>query len=105
MRTWSGPVWRQAKPLFLYLSYNTPHSPAQPEEEWKADCDHIKHHLRKLHCAMVVGLDRNFNTAEWTTRSLRRGPRFTTKPPVGESWHVVSLGLRPGARVAQSGLR
>merc|ERR1719436_1091816 len=43
----AGP--EKAKPLFLYLSYNTPHSPAQPEEEWKADCDHIKHHLRKLH--------------------------------------------------------
>ena len=46
-------------PLFLYVSYNAAHSPLQPEPEWLAPCQHIKHLWRRLHCTMVVGLDNN----------------------------------------------
>ena len=45
------------KPLFLYVSYNAPHTPYQPKPEWKKKCGHIKHQWRRNHCAMVVGLD------------------------------------------------
>jgi len=44
-------------PLFLYVSYNAPHTPYQPMPEWKKKCRHIQHQWRRNHCAMVVGLD------------------------------------------------
>ena len=47
------------KPLFLYVSYNAAHSPLQPEPEWLAPCQHIKHLWRRQFCGMMVGLDNN----------------------------------------------
>jgi len=44
-------------PLFLYVAYNSPHTPHQPLFAWKTKCRHIKHEWRRNHCGMVVGLD------------------------------------------------
>jgi len=45
------------RPLFLFLSYNAPHTPHASLPAWERKCEHIRHEWRRNHCAMVVGLD------------------------------------------------
>ena len=45
-----------SKPLFLYVSYTSAHSPLLPEREERY-CQHIKHFWRRRYCSMVVGID------------------------------------------------
>merc|ERR1712240_393893 len=49
------------KPLFLYLAYNAPHSPLQSEKNWRRNCKHIPHTLRRQFCAMMKGVDIGVN--------------------------------------------
>ncbi len=46
-------------PWFLYLSYNTPHSPLQAKPEDLAAFAHIKNKQRRIYCAMQKSLDEN----------------------------------------------
>jgi len=45
-----------SKPLFLYVSYTSAHSPLLPEHD-ENNCKHIKHSWRRKYCSMVVGID------------------------------------------------
>jgi arylsulfatase A-like enzyme len=47
------------QPWFLFLSYNTPHSPMQAKEEDVAKFAHIKGKTRRIYCAMQHCMDRN----------------------------------------------
>ncbi|MBK1853337.1 sulfatase-like hydrolase/transferase [Verrucomicrobiaceae bacterium 5K15] len=50
------------QPWFLYLSYNTPHSPMQAKDEDLAKFDHIQDKTRRIYCAMQHNMDRNIGT-------------------------------------------
>jgi len=50
------------KPWFLYLSYNTPHSPMQAKDEDIAKFSHIKDKTRRIYCAMQHNMDNNIGT-------------------------------------------
>ncbi|SHK01107.1 arylsulfatase B [Rubritalea squalenifaciens DSM 18772] len=50
------------KPWFLYLSYNTPHSPMQAKDEDLAKFSHIKDKTRRIYCAMQHNMDTNIGT-------------------------------------------
>lgn len=52
----TGPA---AQPWFLFLSYNTPHTPLQAKEEDIARFAHIKDRKRRIYCAMQYCLDEN----------------------------------------------
>ena len=47
------------QPWFLFLSYNTPHSPMQAKEEDIAKFAHIKGKTRRIYCAMQHCMDQN----------------------------------------------
>ena len=47
------------KPWFLYLSYNTPHSPMQAKDEDIQKFAHIHHKIRRTYCAMQHCMDQN----------------------------------------------
>lgn len=47
----------QAKPFFLFLSYNAPHSPMQATEEYLARFPDIKEPKRRTYAAMVSAVD------------------------------------------------
>lgn len=49
----------KTKPLFLYVSYTSAHSPLLPEHSPREvkNCGHIKHYWRRRYCSMVVGID------------------------------------------------
>ena len=47
-----------AKPWFLYLSYNAPHTPMQATEEDLASCAHVQDPGRRTYAAMMLALDR-----------------------------------------------
>jgi len=47
------------KPWFLFLSYNTPHTPMQAKEEDLARYPHIKHERRRAYAAMQWCMDLN----------------------------------------------
>ena len=47
------------KPWFLFLSYNTPHSPLQAKEEDLEKFAHIKNVQRRKYCAMQSCMDEN----------------------------------------------
>ncbi len=49
----------QSRPWFLYLSYNTPHSPMQAKEEDLEVFSHIKPKRRQTYCAMQHCMDQN----------------------------------------------
>ncbi|MFB3825858.1 MAG: sulfatase-like hydrolase/transferase [Bryobacteraceae bacterium] len=44
-------------PFFLYLAYNAPHTPLQPEEKWLARVKHIEDETRRKYAAMICGVD------------------------------------------------
>ncbi|MBI3209040.1 MAG: sulfatase [Candidatus Solibacter usitatus] len=44
-------------PFFLYVAYNTPHTPLQPADKYLARAGHIKDELRRKYAAMVMALD------------------------------------------------
>ena len=46
-------------PWFLYLSYNTPHSPMQAKSSDLEKFKHIKHKTRRIYCAMQHCMDEN----------------------------------------------
>ncbi|MGB1258598.1 MAG: sulfatase-like hydrolase/transferase [Akkermansiaceae bacterium] len=46
-------------PWFLYLSYNTPHSPMQAKEEDLKKYAHIHNKTRRIYCAMQDCMDQN----------------------------------------------
>lgn len=48
-----------AQPWFLFLSYNTPHSPMQAKEEDVEKYAQIKGKTRRIYCAMQDCMDRN----------------------------------------------
>lgn len=50
------------KPWFLYLSYNTPHSPMQAKEDDLAKFGHIVNKTRRTYCAMQHNMDNNIGT-------------------------------------------
>ena len=47
------------KPWFLYLSYNSPHTPMQAKEEDLAKYPGIKEKRRQIYCAMQDSMDQN----------------------------------------------
>ncbi|MCA8947860.1 MAG: sulfatase-like hydrolase/transferase [Planctomycetes bacterium] len=47
-----------ARPWFLYLAYNTPHTPLQARPDDLAACAHIQNEARRKYCAMQRCLDR-----------------------------------------------
>jgi arylsulfatase A-like enzyme len=47
----------KAKPFFLYLAYNAPHSPMQASEKYLARFPDIKNEKRKTYAAMVSAVD------------------------------------------------
>lgn len=47
----------KAKPWFLYLAFNTPHTPLQTKDEYLARVKHIDDETRRNYAAMVVALD------------------------------------------------
>lgn len=49
----------ETRPWFLYLSYNTPHSPMQAKEEDIARFAHIENKTRRTYCAMQYCMDEN----------------------------------------------
>ncbi|MDP6941593.1 MAG: sulfatase [Planctomycetota bacterium] len=49
----------QTEPWFLFLSYNTPHSPLQAKESDLEKYAHIQNPRRKKYCAMQACLDQN----------------------------------------------
>ena len=49
----------QAKPFFMYLSYNAPHTPMHAKEEDLAKYAHIENKGRRTYAAMVHSLDAN----------------------------------------------
>ena len=49
----------QKRPWFLYLSYNTPHTPMQAKEEDLAVFSHIQPKRRQTYCAMQHCMDQN----------------------------------------------
>ena len=49
-------------PWFLFLSYNTPHSPMQAKDDDIARYAHIKDEKRRIYCAMQHCLDWNIGT-------------------------------------------
>ncbi len=50
---------KKDKPWFLYLAYNTPHSPLQAKKDDLAAYAHIKNRQRRTYCAMQKALDDN----------------------------------------------
>ncbi len=53
---------KEENPWFLFLSYNTPHSPMQAKEEDIAKYAHIKNEKRRIYCAMQHCMDANIGT-------------------------------------------
>ncbi|MFN9938034.1 MAG: sulfatase-like hydrolase/transferase, partial [bacterium] len=47
----------KAKPWFLYLAFNAPHTPLQSTEALKARLGHIQDTARRDLAALIVGLD------------------------------------------------
>lgn len=47
----------RAEPWFLYLAFNTPHTPLQTKNEYLARVKHIEDETRRNYAAMVVALD------------------------------------------------
>ena len=52
---------RKEAPWFLFLSYNTPHSPLQAKPDDIAAFAHIKNEKRRIYCAMQKSLDDNIH--------------------------------------------
>ena len=50
---------RRKEPFFLYLAYNTPHTPLQAPDELVSKYSHIEDRKRRLYLAMVDSLDGN----------------------------------------------
>jgi arylsulfatase A-like enzyme len=46
-----------AKPLFLYVAFNAPHTPLQATEPWLAKFAHIADKKRRTHVAMIAHMD------------------------------------------------
>ncbi|MEM9079075.1 MAG: sulfatase-like hydrolase/transferase [Verrucomicrobiota bacterium] len=46
-----------AKPFFLYLAYNAPHTPMQATEKYLSRFKHIENKKRRTYCAMVSAVD------------------------------------------------
>lgn len=46
-----------AKPLFLYVAFNAPHTPLQATEAWLAKFAHIADKKRRTHVAMIAHMD------------------------------------------------
>lgn len=47
----------KTEPWFLYLAFNTPHTPLQTKDEYLARVKHIEDETRRNYAAMVVALD------------------------------------------------
>lgn len=47
----------KAEPWFLYLAFNTPHTPLQTKDDYLACVKHIEDETRRNYAAMVVALD------------------------------------------------
>ncbi len=47
-----------ARPLFLYVSFNVPHTPLQAHESTIAEYAHIENENRRIYAAMVTEMDR-----------------------------------------------
>ncbi|MSU48661.1 MAG: arylsulfatase [Opitutus sp.] len=46
-----------AKPFFLYVAFNAPHTPLQATEPWLARFSHIADKKRRTHVAMIANMD------------------------------------------------
>lgn len=46
-----------AKPFFLYVAFNAPHTPLQATDEWLARFSHIADKKRRTHVAMIAHMD------------------------------------------------
>lgn len=60
-------------PWFLYLSYNTPHSPMQAKQEDLKKFEHIKPKTRRIYCAMQHCMDENIGKI---VAALKEGGQF-----------------------------
>jgi arylsulfatase A-like enzyme len=47
----------KARPMFLYVPFNAPHTPAQAPEAYLAKYAHIEDRNRRIHAAMVTAMD------------------------------------------------
>ncbi len=61
---------QKEKPFFLYLAYNSPHSPLQAPNEYMKKFEHIKDVQRRVFAAMVSNLDDNVGKLLFTLRKL-----------------------------------
>lgn len=59
-------------PWFLYLSYNTPHSPMQAKEEDIKKYAHIQPKTRRIYCAMQHCMDENIGKIVATLKKLNQ---------------------------------
>jgi arylsulfatase A-like enzyme len=53
----SGSTSVTAKPFFLYVAFNAPHTPLQASDEWLARFAHIADQKRRTHVAMIAHMD------------------------------------------------
>lgn len=65
-----------AKPLYLYLAFNAPHTPYQAPQEYIDRCKHIQETTRRTYAAMVTCLDDEIGRV--VTALERRGMRGDT---------------------------
>ncbi|HZG32066.1 MAG TPA: sulfatase-like hydrolase/transferase, partial [Sphingopyxis sp.] len=61
-----------AKPFFLYLAYNAPHSPLEAAQRFRARVAHLDSEPKRLYAAMVLALDEGVGRIreELSTRGL-----------------------------------
>ncbi len=60
------------KPWFLYLSYNTPHSPMQAKKEDIEAFSHIHNKTRRIYCAMQHCMDQNIGKVIATLKEQKQ---------------------------------
>lgn len=60
-----------ARPFFLYLAYNAPHTPLQAPEKYLARFPHIEDHNRRYFAAMMAAVDDGVGRLLGTLRELK----------------------------------